>query len=83
MEFYNWLVKQQERQDKVGRFARLLSDVDVSRLTQKQTGRRKKDDHMRWADIVIRRENPNLIYLFNAAWQEFKQAKRKAEAAVA
>lgn len=81
MEFYNWLAKQRSRQDRIGAFARALSDVDTERLTRKNSGRRKKDDHKRWADIVVRRNNPNLIVWFNAAWNEFCAA-REAQMAV-
>lgn len=71
MEFYNWLAKQRDRQDRIGAFARALSDVDTERLKKKRSGRRKKDDHKRWADIVVRRNNPNLVAWFNDAWNEF------------
>ena len=71
MEFYNWLLKQQDRQDAIGLFARALADVDKKRLKKKRRGRRKNDPHKKWADIVTRRDNPRLTMAFNDAWQEF------------
>lgn len=77
MKFHDWLAKQEERQDAVGRFARAFSDVDPSKYTRSR--RRKPDEHFKWARIIVNRGKPGFVYIFNDAWNEFTQAKEKLE----
>ncbi len=72
MDFYKWLLKQLDRKDMIGRFARNFQDVSEKRLTKKHGRRRKVDTHKRWADIITRR-NHRYVPVFNEAWQEFQQ----------
>ena len=71
MDFYKWLVKQTDRQDMIGRFARAFQDVTEKRLTKKRGRRRKVDTHRRWADIITRR-NHRYVPIFNQAWEEYE-----------
>lgn len=79
MDFYKWLQKQQERQDRIGAFARAFADIDPAKL-KKSSGRRKKDAHKKWANIVTRRGNPRWIMVFNQAWAEFDEIREELEA---
>lgn len=74
LKFKDWLVDQQEREDTIGEFARVLTMQDI---TQKAPGR-KLDEHKSWADIVVRIEKLGQVSTFNEAWQEFTQARQAA-----
>lgn len=75
MTFQNWLARQKERQDAVGRLARKWADIDLNKRIFSK--RRKKDEHMKWATILTRHGSPNQIDSFNAAWQEFTETQER------
>jgi hypothetical protein len=72
MRFKEWLADQQNREDFVGEFARVLDMQDIVH----QESRRRVDEHRSWADIVIRMAQPGYIDAFNQAWQEFLAVKQ-------
>ena len=74
LKFEEWLINQQDREDVIGDFARVLNKQDV--LDKVST--RKQDEHKNWADIVIKIVQPGYIGVFNAAWQEFLLARQEA-----
>jgi hypothetical protein len=75
IKFEDWLSAQQSRQDLVGDLARTLGlENDPA-----PASRRKPDEHMEWANIVIKTARPSYIAIFNEAWQEFVRAKEATE----
>jgi len=72
LKFEQWLVDQQERKDLVGDLAHVLSMQNMER----QSSRRKSDEHKKWVDVVISIQKPELVDIFNEAWQEFLLAKQ-------
>lgn len=74
LRFEEWLTEQQNRQDVVGDFARMLGLNDI----HQQVSKRKWDEHRNWADVVIKLAQPGYIDVFNRAWQEFLLAKKAA-----
>lgn len=78
MDFYTWLQKQQGRKDRIGAFARTFADIDPSKL-KKKSGRRKKDSHKKWANIVTRRGNPRWVTVFNQAWEEYSELQEQMD----
>jgi len=78
MKFEEWLVSQQNREDVIGDFARVLDVEDV----RQKFSRRKSDEHKNWADVVIGIAQPGYVDAFNEAWQEFLVAKQVAEDAL-
>jgi hypothetical protein len=82
MDFYKWLQKQQGREDRIGAFARAFADIDPGKL-KKKSGRRQKDAHKKWANIVTRRGNPRWVMVFNQAWEEYVDMCEEMEAAPA
>lgn len=77
MKFQQWLDKQKDRQDQIGRLARALADIDVKKYPYSR--RRRPDEHRKWASIITRFGSPMDVRSFNKAWQEFLKAKDKAE----
>jgi hypothetical protein len=77
MKFQQWLRKQQDRQDQIGRLARALADVDIKQYPYSR--RRRPDEHRKWASIITRFGSQMHVRSFNKAWQEFLKAKDKAE----
>ena len=77
MNFQQWLRKQQDRQDQIGRLAKALADVDVKNYPYSRRGR--PDEHRRWARIVTHFGSQAHVRSFNRAWQEFLKAKNRAE----
>jgi ABC-type thiamine transport system substrate-binding protein len=75
MKFEEWLTSQQNREDMIGNFARILDVEDV----RQKFSRRKLDEHKNWADVVIGIAQPGYVDVFNEAWQEFLVAKQVAE----
>lgn len=75
LNFEQWLVGQQSREDLIGDLAR---EPSMQRIDQGPS-KRKSDEHKNWADIVIRSARPEHIYVFNEAWQEYLLAKQAAE----
>lgn len=73
MTFQNWLASQKERQDNIGQLARKWADIDLNKRIYAR--RRKNDEHMKWATILTRHNNPSYIRTFNAAWKEFTQVR--------
>lgn len=71
LKFEEWLSKQQNRQDGIGDFARVLSNAKVPTKTSRQ----KWDEHKGWADVVSRIPEAGHIPAFNLAWREFILAK--------
>lgn len=69
--FKKWLASQKEREDRVGRLARALADIEPRALRR----RRKKDEHMKWANEVVRRGRPDYVFAFNEAWAEYEEEK--------
>ena len=72
LKFEEWLIKQRHRTDLIGELARLPSMQNADH----KSSRRKSDEHMRWAELVIGSTDPAQIAVFNEAWQEFLLAKR-------
>ena len=77
MQFQQWLTNQKEREDQIGRLARDMDEIDAKKYPASQ--RRKADEHRQWASIVTRFGSPAHVRSFNQAWQEFLQAKQRAE----
>ena len=77
MKFKQWLDKQKDRQDGIGRLARALADIDGKKYPTSR--RRRPDEHRKWASIVTRFGTPAHVQSFNKAWREFNQAKARAE----
>ena len=77
MKFQQWLNKQKDRQDQIGGLARALDEIDTQKYPYSQ--RRKADEHHKWASIVTRFGSQAQVRSFNKAWQEFLQAKKRAE----
>jgi hypothetical protein len=75
IKFEDWLTAQQSRQDLVGDLARMLG----MEKHPAPVSRRKPDEHMEWANIVIKTAMPSYIAIFNEAWQEFVMAKEAAK----
>ena len=73
-QFKLWLQAQTDREDRVGRFAQALADKEV-RFYSRQ---RRRDEHKKWADIVIRHGRREFIPVFNEAWAEFEETKEPA-----
>jgi hypothetical protein len=76
MKFKQWLDKQRDRQDGIGRLARALADIDTKKYPYSR--RRRPDEHRKWASIVTR-FTPAHVQSFNKAWREFNQAKAKQQ----
>ena len=68
-KFKQWLQDQKEREDSVGRLAQALADKEVRFYSR----RRRRDEHKKWADIVIRHGRREFIPVFNEAWTEYQQ----------
>lgn len=77
MKFQQWLDKQRDRDDQIGRLARALADVDVKKYPYSR--RRRPDEHRKWASIITRFGSQRHVRSFNKAWQEFLKAKEKDE----
>ncbi len=75
LKFEEWLLNQQNRKDLIGDLARAMA----TREANQHPPRRKADEHKRWADIIIRSDEPTHIAIFNDAWQEYLTAKLTAE----
>lgn len=67
--FKQWLFKQTERQDPIGKLARAMAQVEDD-----STPQRRSDEHKKWADLVIRHGQPEHIRAFNNAWREYQTA---------
>lgn len=67
--FEHWLLKQKERQDRIGGLARAISRIEDDHFP-----RRKFDEHKKWADLMIRHGLPEHVPAFNQAWREYKTA---------
>lgn len=76
MKFQEWLNKQKDRQDAIGRLAQALHDVDAKQYPYSR--RRRPDEHRKWASIVTRFGSQAHVRSFNKAWQEFLKAKKRA-----
>ncbi len=72
LKFEEWLLDQLNRKDLIGDLARTLATREANQYPP----RRKADEHKRWADIIIRSDEPAYIAIFNDAWQEFLTAKQ-------
>jgi hypothetical protein len=77
MKFQQWLRNQQDRPDQIGRLAQVLADVDVKKHSYSRGGH--SDEHRKWARIVTHFGSQSYVRSFNKAWQEFLQAKNRAE----
>ncbi|MFZ0546139.1 MAG: hypothetical protein WAM60_11905 [Candidatus Promineifilaceae bacterium] len=75
MNFEDWLINQQRREDNIGFLARALMGQDA----QTNSTKRKPDEHKYWVNIVTKIEGPGYVYYFNFAWQEYLRAKQAAE----
>ena len=75
--FRNWLAGQEERQDNVGRLANALDGVKLL----KSSRRRKPDEHLKWANAVVRKGRQEYVQAFNRAWQEYQAWREQREAA--
>jgi uncharacterized protein YozE (UPF0346 family) len=73
LTFKEWLFKQKERKDAVGRLARAMDEVDFSYVKP----RRKPDEHKKWANIVTRHGKPEHVLTFNRAWREYQTANEQ------
>ena len=69
--FHHWLANQQERSDQIGQLARAMAQIQEA---NEPLPRRKPDEHKKWAGIVIKHGEPEDIFTFNQAWQEYKKA---------
>jgi hypothetical protein len=73
LTFQSWLSDQDHRQDAVGQLARYLGDRGDNYLP----GRRKMDEHKKWADIISWQGKPEYVISFNQAWREYQASKDK------
>ena len=71
--FQSWLSRQDHRQDDVGKLARFLAD----RGDNYTPGRRRTDEHKKWADIISWQGKPEYMVSFNQAWREYEASKDK------
>ncbi|MEM7119534.1 MAG: hypothetical protein AAF614_44395 [Chloroflexota bacterium] len=69
LTFKLWLLKQTERQDQIGKLARVMSQIEDSDVPQ-----RKANEHKKWADLVIQHGQPEHVRAFNHAWREYQTA---------
>ena len=76
LRFEEWLDDQQDREDFIGDFARVLLIHDT--FHKGPARKAKVDEHRSWADVVIRMVRPQYIDAFNEAWQEFLLARQAA-----
>jgi hypothetical protein len=77
MKFQQWLNRQQDREDAIGRLATALADIDAKKYPYSR--RRKPDEHRKWATIVTRLGSQVHVRSFNRAWSEFLKAKARSE----
>jgi len=73
MTFQHWLFNQKQRQDRIGKLARAMANVDFSYMRSK----RKPDEHKMWADIITRHGEPEDVLAFNRAWHEYQLIKQE------
>jgi hypothetical protein len=69
--FQHWLFSQQERRDQIGQLARAMTQVTEVGDTKPS---RKPDEHKKWAGIIIKHGEPEHVFVFNQAWQEYQEA---------
>lgn len=79
VSFRDWLQKQKERQDNIGKLARALADKELKFRSR----RRKPDEHRKWASTVTWYGTMAHVRAFNKAWREYLKAKANAEKATA
>jgi uncharacterized protein YozE (UPF0346 family) len=73
LTFQQWLFNQKKRQDRIGKLARAMEQVDFSYMRPK----RKSDEHKMWADIITRHGEPEHVLAFNRAWNEYQLVKQE------
>ncbi len=73
LTFGAWLREQEDREDRIGDLAYVLSKQDLTRIASS----RKGNEHKSWCDVVIYISDPEYIAIFNDAWREFELAKQR------